>query len=265
MMIKNKWYNYKKQFRLFEVVFDKLRIISKNIFSISWIDTIRINSKLPFKQFVKMPIFLYGSKIDMLNGTICIRNDIVTTGMIHLGQRTSGFCGSKNGIFISISGGAIFKGPGYMGNNSVIEIGKNGTITFGRNFGITGAFKIASHSRIKIGDNFSSSWDVGIYDTDFHFMENVETHMKSKLTIPITIGDDCWICQRCLILKGSYLPQRSVLASCSLLNASYKNISPNTIYAGTPARPIKEGWTREEFIRFEKYPIGNIVKQLGLQ
>lgn len=158
----------------------------------------------------------------------------------------------------------IFKGPGYMGNESAIEVGKDGLIIFGKNFGITSSFRIVSRKKITIGDNFSSSWEVQVFDTDFHEMEHVVTGERNISTKEIVIGDDVWLGNRCTVLKGAYIPSRSTVACNSVfLEHSCKN-EQNVIYAGIPARPVKTGWTRVEFLNFAKNPIENIVEFLNL-
>lgn len=158
----------------------------------------------------------------------------------------------------------IFKGPGYMGNGSAIEVGKDGLIIFGKNFGITSSFRIVSRKKITIGDNFSSSWEVQVFDTDFHEMEHVVTGERNISTKEIVIGNDVWLGNRCTVLKGAYIPSRSTVACNSVfLEHSCKN-EQNVIYAGIPARPVKTGWTRVEFLHFAKNPIENIVEFLNL-
>lgn len=235
-------------------------------FKIDFINTIRINAKLPLKQAIKLPILLYNSRIDSLRGQIIIDNKDVCFNMISLGKRSSILNIRKNGIGISLSKGStlIFKGPGYMGNDSSIETRLNGELTFEKNFGITSNFKIACEKNIIIGDNFSSSWEVGIYDTDFHNLYNLENKQTLDSSKAIFIGSDVWVCNRSLILKGSYLPDRSIVSSNSLVNKNFENKPKNSIYAGVPAKLIKTGYTRKEFIEFEKEPIINIVRYLNL-
>lgn len=79
----------------------------KKILLVDWINTIKINYKLPFSQFVKFPILVYGCKIDSLNH-IKIECSKVQFGMIRLGLRTIGLCGNKNSINLKISGGGDF-------------------------------------------------------------------------------------------------------------------------------------------------------------
>lgn len=151
-----------------------------------------------------------------------------------------------------------------MGNNSAIEVGKNGLIEFGKNFGITGCFRIASRKHISIGDNFSSSWDVGVYDTDFHTLVNSSTGQTNTPDMEVLIGDDVWLCQRTVVLKGTCLPNRSIVACGAIINRDYSNEANNIIYAGCPAKPVKHDVTRKEFFDFETNPMINIVEYLHL-
>lgn len=238
------------------------RIIS--LAKVDWIDTFRVNLRLPFTQFVKLPIWVYGCKIDHLNGFIRIDSSEVSCGMIRLGLRTTGLCGNFNAINLSISGGVIFKGPGYMGNNSAIEVGNSAIVEFGNNFGITSSFRLACRKKIIIGNNFSSSWDVLIFDTDFHTMVNVITGEENVESQDIFIGNDVWLGNRVTVLKGAYIPSRSIVACNSIFNKNMSNEDENSIYAGCPAIPVKRDWTRIEFKKFETDPIVNIIKYLGL-
>lgn len=228
------------------------------------LNTLRVNAKLPWRQAIKLPIWVYGCTIDSLKGRISIDYDKIQTGMIRMGLKTSGMCGRNNSLNLCLNGEILFKGPGYMGNNSAIEIGVNGILEMGKNFGITGNFKIACRKHIIIGENFSSSWGVGIYDTDFHNVIDIHTGKRRNPDSEIVIGKDCWICQNSTVLKGSVLPDRSILAASSLLNKDYHSTDTNTLYAGVPAKPVTTGLTREEFLHFENSPIANIVNYLGL-
>lgn len=151
-----------------------------------------------------------------------------------------------------------------MGNNSAIEVAHSGIVEFGRNFGITSSFRLACRKKVSIGDNFSSSWDVQIFDTDFHTMVNLNTGEYSVDTQEVFIGKDVWLANRVTVLKGAYVPDRSIVACNSVFNKNMSAETINTIYAGCPACPIKRGWTRVEFKNFETNPMQNIVKYLDL-
>lgn len=253
----------KRLYNLARYVYHLLRKIYR-LFWIDWYSTIRINSKLPFRQAIKLPIFAYRCKIDSLKGRINIDSDKVYFGMIRLGLRTTGLCGNKNGMNIDLWKGTLtFKGAGYIGNNSAIAVGENAELVIGKNFGITATLRIACRRRIEIGENFSCSWDVQIFDTDFHNLIEVETGKINEKTKHIVIGDNVWIGNRCTILKGAHLPTNCVLACGSILCANpYKD--ENCIYSGGAAKPIKYGWRRKGFRDIVKEPDMDVVRYLRL-
>lgn len=63
---------------------------------------------------------------------------------------------------------------------------------------------------------------------------------------PVIIGDYTFVSTRCTILKGSVLPDKSVLGACSLYN-SINDVSG--LYAGIPAKFIKNISDYEYFKR----------------
>lgn len=83
---------------------------------------------------------------------------------------------------------------------------------------------------------------VGRYATVAGFRSQILTHsidlsVCEQRSHPVYIGDYCFVGTGVIILGGSCLPDRSVLAAGSVLAKPYQDQS--TLYAGTPARPIK--------------------------
>lgn len=86
------------------------------------------------------------------------------------------------------------------------------------------------------------SWDISIFDTDFHRMKNCATGEKvPTCSQPIVIGNRCWIGFGVTIMKGSQLGDGSIVGAKSLLTKNYSNVT-NTVFAGNPAVPIKSGF-----------------------
>lgn len=54
---------------------------------------------------------------------------------------------------------------------------------------------------------------------------------------PVTIGADCWIGAAAIILPGVTIGAGAVVAAGSLVRES---LAPDTLYAGTPARKIRD-------------------------
>lgn len=201
-------------------IIDKVRLFCK----VNWFRTVYFNCKyLPFYQARHLPILLYHP------GTICgygsyiidVEQDKVKFGMLKLGVKNENSVLTRTGICISNSGKLIFKGSGVIGNGCSLTIGKDGILQMGKNFGITGNVSIHCHESINIGDFFSCSWNVSIDDTDHHKLMDVERNEEKEETKPITIGNNVWICQQVTMLKGSKLPDWTIVSSNSLVNKKY--------------------------------------------
>ena len=86
------------------------------------------------------------------------------------------------------------------------------------------------------------SWDISMFDTDFHRMKNCETNGKVRsCSKPIIVGNNCWIGFGVTIMKGSQIGKGWIVGAKSLLAKDYSN-AMNTVFAGNPAIPIKSGF-----------------------
>lgn len=106
----------------------------------------------------------------------------------------------------------------------VLHIGKNSSITSRHYFDCNGG--------IYIGDFCT----IAGFQTAF-MTHSIDLEKNRQDAMPIHIGNYTFIGARCTILKGSSLPDHSVLGACSLLNK--KQQQEYSLYAGTPARFIK--------------------------
>jgi acetyltransferase-like isoleucine patch superfamily enzyme len=67
-----------------------------------------------------------------------------------------------------------------------------------------------------------------------HSIDLMESRQRAK---PVHIGHHCFVGTACVLLGGSALPDCSVLGAQSLLSEKYE--TPNYLYGGVPAKPIK--------------------------
>lgn len=234
-----------------------------NLFKIDWISTIIINfTKLPFRQALKIPILLYKAKVNFIGGGIKIDSSNISFGMIKLGIKHEPGVISK-GFCLNNRGSITFKGAGVVGNGSVIVVKKGAHIVFGRNFGITGDFTLHCYKSIVFGDNLSCSWSVSICDTDFHQYLNVKTGETLPVVKKIVIGNNVWLCQRVLVLKGTVIPDWCVIAAMSLVNKEYH--CPNfSVIAGIPAKVLNRQIQRCDIAAINLYDKYMITSGLHL-
>lgn len=106
------------------------------------------------------------------------------------------------------------------------------------------SFAMGAHSSVVSGHYFDCNNHIELGDftivagagtTFYTHGINIEKNLQESS--PIIIGSYCMIAGKNIVIKGSKLPDRCVLAAGSLLNKPYNESF--TLYAGVPARPVK--------------------------
>ncbi|MNH37796.1 Galactoside O-acetyltransferase [compost metagenome] len=83
---------------------------------------------------------------------------------------------------------------------------------------------------------------VNVIDTNFHPVDS-EDRSQSK---DITISDNVWIGRGAVILPGVTIGENSVIAAGSIVT---RDIPPNVLAGGTPAKVIRELNVPSDWIR----------------
>jgi maltose O-acetyltransferase len=118
-------------------------------------------------------------------------------------------------------------------HNFHCDLGYN--IHVGENFYAGFNCTILDMAEVRIGDNCLIAPNVGIY-TAGHNINPIDRH-KSGFAKPITIGNNVWIGGHCVIIGGIKIGDNSIIAAGSILT---KDVPENTIFAGNPAKKIKD-------------------------
>lgn len=119
------------------------------------------------------------------------------------------------------------------------------SIYIGRNSGMSGA-TISCAKSIYIGEDVGIGANVNIYDHDFHPINPYLRKYANYTNIgsaPIVIEDHVWIGANSIILKGVRIGRGAVIAAGSVVT---KDIPEFTIYAGNPAKYVKDVEITEE-------------------
>lgn len=97
--------------------------------------------------------------------------------------------------------------------------------------------------KLHIGEGTHIAKDAIIRTSDGECLIDYETNMPISEPQDVYIGKHCWITSRCTILKGTYLPDNTIVGANSLVNKKFTK--EYTLIAGTPAKVIKENvkWT----------------------
>jgi acetyltransferase-like isoleucine patch superfamily enzyme len=196
---------------------------------------------LPFKQAIKLPILLYKPKLLRCKGSITLKGN-VRFGMVHLGfYIIPNF--PNNGIVWNVRGNVVFDNYCIIGNDSVIDVGEKGTLTFGDNFVTSASVKINCYKEITFGHHVGLSWGCSFLDTDFHQVkiDNSDgTTTTSKGFAKIKIGNYNWIAMNTTIMKGTKTPDYCIVGANSTLLKDYSALPQKCFIVGNPAILKKE-------------------------
>lgn len=85
--------------------------------------------------------------------------------------------------------------------------------------------------------------EIGQFSTVAGFRSQILTHaidtqLNRQTCSPVQIGQYCFVGTGSILLKGSHLPDKSILAAGSVLGSKYSQTF--TLYSGSPAKPVKE-------------------------
>lgn len=202
---------------------------------------------LPFKIAIKLPIFIFPrTKFTMSKGAkITVDKLNIGFGSIKIGMHELLF--SQRKTYSQI----INEGSLYLGNNISIyggfccTITKSGKLYLGSNTKFGSNNKIVCMKEITIGDFSRFAFECLIFDTNFHYIENIDDKKHNQIAKNTIINKFCWIGSRTIINSGTILPNNTIVASSSLLNKDYSAlIQENSLLAGIPAKFIKTGVRR---------------------
>ena len=116
-------------------------------------------------------------------------------------------------------------------STSIIEIGDK--------VGMNGTSIVSRSRKISIGSGTQIASNVTILDFDGHTIFPAEerwTNDGIENDRDVTIGRNCWIGTRSIILKGVEIGNNSIVAAGSVVT---RDVPENTIVAGSPAKKIR--------------------------
>lgn len=162
----------------------------------------------------------YG-KCGMFSGPTIVRN--LRKGLISLGD---------NVIFISRRVQSMI-GCEFP---TILDTRWGGEIVIGNHSGFS-SVSISSKTSIRIGSHVECGANTRIYDHDFHSLEHFYRwtleDVKHVRSAPVEIGDDVFIGANSIILKGTRIGARSIVAAGSVVFGL--DIPPDSMVKGNPA------------------------------
>ena len=208
--------------------FDELR-------KVGVINTLRFNWRY-FKWRVLKPKVLCSRNVIFKNlgGKVSIENP--TLGGVKIGFGRVGIIDEKREKTIwENSGEVCFQAHARLDIGTRIVCSSMGTVSFGESVQIMGRTSIICYKGVAIGDNCLISWDNLLMDTDFHrIYEDENSNKRINPDQEIAVGNHVWIGCRCTILKGTLIPDNSVIAAGSTVTKKLE--MSNAVYIDNTAK-----------------------------
>ena len=110
-----------------------------------------------------------------------------------------------------------------------------GQIDIGKYCLLTPGVRIASASKITIGDGCMFANSAYVSDADWHGIYDRATPVGK--TLPITLEENVWIGDRAVVGKGVTIGKNSIVAAGAVV---VKDVPANVVVGGNPAKIIKD-------------------------
>lgn len=133
----------------------------------------------------------------------------------------------------------VFPSPMFFSTYAYIEArNSDAAVHVGENTWINNNFTaIAEHTSISIGANCLIGSNVEILDSDFHGMKISERRLsRPESAAPVVIGNDVFIGNNAVILKGVTVGDGAVISNSALV---VSDVPANTIVGGVPAKVLR--------------------------
>lgn len=218
-----------------------LSIIRGYFWRINWFKSLWINLRiLPFYQALKMPIIVsWNTKVRSIG-------KIIFPGKIHPGMlivgiiRLPAFETYREPTVFANKGTLIINGNVKFHPGVKLNIYKGAVMSLGNHVGFGANTKIACSKSIILGNDVRISWNSQIFDTDFHFLYNIEKDKYYSNSKSIKIGNNVFIGNGSTIGKGTIIPNGCVISCISKVSGDFTKEGENLLIAGNPAIVLKK-------------------------
>ena len=224
---------------------------------INWFNpliTLYLNFRsFPLRQAWRLPVFVYGwPRLYSLFGSMeCVGK--CKPGVVVLNKTIDGMPNNPGtDTAINNWGKIIFHGRCQIYTANKINIGKDATLELGEDTKIMCMVNITAHKYVGIGAQSRIVHRCQVMDSNFHFIADFNKGIVKRYCKPIHIGDYCWICNSSTIAAGARIPDKTIVASNSLVNKDMSDIPEESIIGGQPAKLIATGYRRIESRKLEK-------------
>jgi acetyltransferase-like isoleucine patch superfamily enzyme len=131
----------------------------------------------------------------------------------------------------------MISGNSKIGLGSSLSVDEGAVFEIGSSSYICSGATIRVAQRVCIGDRCAISWNVTIIDSDFHEYQLEDGTIPEK-TKEVVIGNNVWIGNNVLILKGVHIGDDAIIAAGSVVT---KDVPAGCAVGGNPVKVIKNG------------------------
>lgn len=201
-------------------------------FNLDLIHKIIFYLKLGLKEFLKKIVFLFGM--------ITFQSLLKLLRKIRLLFYFKSFnidCGSNITIHayslnVEIGKNLVIK------ENAVFEFARDSKLKIDNHCFLSYGVLICCNKSIQIGDYVQIGEYTSIRDTTHNYSNlNIPIKKQGDISLDIIIGNDVWIGRGCIIMPGTIIEDGVVIGANSVVKG---RLETNCIYAGTPAKLIKQ-------------------------
>lgn len=140
-----------------------------------------------------------------------------------------------NGNVLIENGGSLIGGNRLcICQGAEIVISKGGHLTFGDDVFIGAYVNLRCSGSITIGNNVRLAQNISVIDANY---SRKDGRVGDLIPNKVAIGDNVWIGVNCVLLPGVSIGEGAVIAAGSIVT---KNVQPNTMWAGNPAKWVKD-------------------------
>ncbi len=142
------------------------------------------------------------------------------------------YAGDKSSL-INIRGTLSLRGEGtrYFAPGVSLCIMDNASVTIGTKFSASHNLRLFALKSITIGDDNMWSYDCVVLDSDGHQILDERGEQINK-AVDVHFGNHVWLGARNVVLKGSEIPDGSIVGACQQIRKSYMNFKAPMIICG---------------------------------
>lgn len=201
--------------------------------------TVRFNLHyFPLGTALRVPVLIHrGTRLRRLRGSIELSVP-ARRGMVVIGYRITDIFDERQcrAVWDNFGGRVTIGGEVSIAPGCQISVGPNGHLTLGDGFRTNQGVTIICRYKISFGDGCIVSWKCSIMDTDFHPIRDKDGKIINY-NQPVIIGDHVWIGANSQVLKGSIIPEGTIVAAGSTVAG--KISGSHSIIGGVPARVLR--------------------------